>query len=434
MPASIQLLDLWKSRMRTLLMLCISIACLNNYVAEGAELTKGFQPQVQVGQPTRLDWTFALSNQSLAEPPADWLKQGGLKDYDSTKQSYQLFIPNSYRVGKPLPLILFFSASDKPSGWTAWKQTCESQGVAFAGLVDAGNNCPTPRRIRIALDVLDDVRRKCPIDADRTYTSGFSGGGRMACLLAFSLPELFGGTVPLCASGDLREEPWRQQRVMDRLSVALMTGENDFNRGEVQRYRGPLLEGLGVRTKVWVTPGLGHGQPPPAALLEAYRWLEEGAASRQRLAKLYPASQLTGQQALTRQEAAAQLLAEARERIKKPETLHSGLMQLMGVRVRWADLPASAEATKILLEFDARPDHPWEADDIALQRRTLIAQARATDSYADGPFPKQYAAERPQVIQAALNLWQQVLADGQDAKAVEQAKQRIPILEKMQAE
>lgn len=31
-------------------------------------------PNAKVSAPTRIDWVFALSNQSPAEPPADWLK------------------------------------------------------------------------------------------------------------------------------------------------------------------------------------------------------------------------------------------------------------------------------------------------------------------------------------------------------------------------
>ena len=38
---------------------------------------------------------------------------------------------------------------------------------------------------------------------------------------------------------------------MDRLSVALMTGDGDFNRAEVERLRGPYLSEVGVRTHWW---------------------------------------------------------------------------------------------------------------------------------------------------------------------------------------
>src|SRR5205809_256329 len=59
----------------------------------------GYQAKVKVAAPTRLDWVFALANQSLAEPPADWLK-----DYDSTATEYELFVPPGAGK-KTLPLV-----------------------------------------------------------------------------------------------------------------------------------------------------------------------------------------------------------------------------------------------------------------------------------------------------------------------------------------
>ena len=109
---------------------------------------------------------------------------------------------------KPLPLILFVSSSNDPMGWKHFEPICKKLGFAFAGLREAGNDCPPERRVRILFDVLDDVRRRYLIDSDRTYVVGFSGGGRIACGAAFALPEYFGGVMPICASGDLRDEPW----------------------------------------------------------------------------------------------------------------------------------------------------------------------------------------------------------------------------------
>ncbi len=100
---------------------------------------------------------------------------------------------------------------------------------------------------------------------------------------------------------------------------------------------------------------------------------------------------------------------------------------------RWPDLPIGAEAKKVLLEYDGRTERPWEADDLAEQRRFLIAQARAIDAYACGDLPPQYAKERPDAARQAIQLWEKVLADGPDTAAGREAKKRIPALEKIAA-
>ena len=402
--------------------ICLAVAAAT---AHGAA-ADGYQSKVTVAAPTRLDWTFALASQSLPDPPADWLK-----DYDSTKQQYELYVPPKHDPKKALPMILFVSPGADPMGWKAFEAVCKDQGFLFAGPRDAGNDCPPKRRVRAVLDVLDDVRRNYPTNADRTYIAGFSGGGRIACAVAFALPDCFGSVMPICASGDLRDEPWLRQRVIDRLSVALMTGDNDFNRGEVERLRGPFLKEVGVRSRVWRQAGLGHGIPGEKQLSEAVKWLDEGAEGRHKLAKQYPAMRLAGDAASSREDAAKALLAEGKKRLETKETVYRGLMLLQGCMNRWPDLPAADEAKKVLLDYDARKDHPWEADDIAEQRRFLIAQARSLDSYASGDFPAQYAEERPTAAKQAAELWQKVLDDGADADACREAKKRIPALEKI---
>ncbi len=400
----------------------------------------GYQKEVTVREPTRLDWVFANANQSVLNPPAEWLE-----GYGSTKQRYELFVPASAKATVPkaktksksknaepadtgLPLVLFISAGDQPAGWGQLQSVCQQKGIAFASPYNAGNNTPMPRRIRIVFDVLDDLRRRHRIDADRTYIAGFSGGGRVACGIAFALPELFGGVIPVCASGDLRDEPWLRHRVIDRLSVAMITGTGDFNRGEIERFRGPMLTDVGVRTKVTVVEKLGHGIPDSKTFAEVIDWLDAGAADRRKLATKHPASRIGSEATPTRDEWAKSLLAEGQSRLKDPKTLYSGLMQLQGIMARWPDLKAADEAKRILLDYEARPEKPWEEDDIDEQRRFLIARARALDAYASGELPPQYANQRKDMLEAAINLWTLVIQDGQDDKAVDDGQRRLPKL------
>ncbi|HVV98837.1 MAG TPA: hypothetical protein VHB77_00780 [Planctomycetaceae bacterium] len=393
---------------------------------KSASVVRGHQKRVAVNEPTRLDWVFPLANQSLADPPAEWLK-----DYDSTEQHYELFVPTKYNPKQPAPLVLFISPGKEPIGMAVWEQECQRRGMLFASPYGAGNDCPLPRRTRIVLDVLDDIRRRYNIDADRTWIGGFSGGGRAACGIAFALPEVFGGVISVCASGDLREEPWLRRRVMDRLNVAFITGENDFNRGEVERFRGPMLRDVGVPTKTWTFPGMGHSLLPAEGLAEIHDWLEGGTAARRKLATAWPASRISGDAAPSRDQWAQQLLDEAEQRLKSDKSLYDGLMQLQGVSVRWNDTSAGRKARERLVEYDARPEHPWEADDIAEQRKFLIARARATDAYASGPLPEQYKKQQPDMLKAAIQLWRMVIADGVDAEAVKEGEARLPQLERL---
>jgi pimeloyl-ACP methyl ester carboxylesterase len=400
--------------------------CLSLPAPSTADAIKGYQAKAKVSAPTRIDWTVAVANQSVAKPPADWLG-----NYDSTKQMYEVFVPANYNAKQSYPVVLFISAGAGPGGWKEWEAVCKKEGVIFASPYGAGNDTkPEPRRHRIVLDVLDDLRRNYNVDPDRTYITGHSGGARAAGHIAFALPEYFGGVIPSCAGVELPEDVWLRQRIADRLSVAMLTGDGDFNRGECERFRGPILTEMGVRTKVWVAPKTGH--TVPAALVpEAFKWVEADLPRRRALAKTYPASRVTGSSAPSRADSAKLLLAEGKERLKAKETLYSGLMQLQGCMKRWPDLPAGTEAKKILSEYEDRKEKPWEAEDIIEQRKFLTAMARGLSDYATGPLPDRYAKDRKAMAKEAINLWLVLHKDNPDSPAGQEAKKRVPALVKI---
>src|SRR5947209_18622748 len=75
----------------------------------------GYQAEVMIQQPTRLDWEFVASGfgKEALRLPAD---------YDSTRQRYQLFVPKNYEASKNWPLLVFISPGDDPMGWRHWQK------------------------------------------------------------------------------------------------------------------------------------------------------------------------------------------------------------------------------------------------------------------------------------------------------------------------
>ncbi|VTT99277.1 Uncharacterized protein OS=Lentisphaera araneosa HTCC2155 GN=LNTAR_23709 PE=4 SV=1 [Gemmataceae bacterium] len=396
-------------------------------VGPAAPPAPGYTPKVAVSGPTRLDWAYLVSNRSPAEPPADLAGKG----YDSAKQTYELFVPARKDAKKPLPAILFVSAGDEPAGWKAFEPLCKDKGFVFIGVRGAGNGVDGPKRVRIILDCLDDVRRQLPLDPDRTYTSGISGGGRIACSLAFALPEYFGGVIPLCAGGDLRDEQWLRFRAADRLSVALITGETDFNRGEVERWKGPMWKDLGIRTKVWTVPKLGHTIPPAAVLAEAVAWLDQGADARAAVAKKYPASRATPDGSLSRADASKALLKEGQDLLAARATEYRGLMTVKGVSERWPDTDAGKAARKLLESYEAKAEKPWEAEDVAELRKQFAAEARSLGDYALNGIPSgsPYEKDRPAMAKRAIELWGALIGDAPNSPLAKEGKARVAELE-----
>jgi hypothetical protein len=339
----------------------------------------GFQDKVQIAAPTRLDWKFAASafGPDAAKAPAD---------YDSRQQHYQLFVPRDYDDKKSWPLVAFISPGDDPLGWRPWQKACEKAGALFCAPYGAGNNCPAGQRVRIVLDMLDDVRRHYRIDPDQTYLSGFSGGGRMACTIAFALPEYFGGVAPLCGTNPLSRLDDLRHRVYDRLSVAFVTGENDFNRKESEALMAPLLAELGIRSKLWVVPKMSHALPPGDVLANVYAWLADDLKRRREDARAHPGLAVEPGEVLTPEKAAARHVEEAEADLKTAGRVWRGVALLRGVVERWPDTDGGDKARQLLKDVprDEAKARAIQEEGGKDESDYLTAQAKALERFGDG--------------------------------------------------
>jgi predicted esterase len=360
----------------------------------------GYHAKISVLSPGRLDWTFVSSYQSLDPEPTSLTP-----NYDSTEQSYELYVPPNYDRRRLYPMMIFVSPGGRSDAWAIWRGVCERHGVILAGPHDAGNNVPMVKRCRVVLDVLDDVRRRFHIDPDRTYISGTSGGGAAAARIVFALPELFGGLAGICGAWNLRPEPMLRRRVRERLSVAIITGDRDFNGPELQREFYPILVAHEARARLWVFP-MGHAVPGPMQLDEIFQWLEAGLAERRALALALPNSRFT--QALRPEQWATATLLEAAARLRPPDGTTSGLFLLQGVAERWKGLPAAAMAEAALKEFDAGAGTPWQQIYRAERLRFRYLQCQKFDGIVNSSLPADYPVPRRNLVEIALMLWKEV--------------------------
>ncbi len=387
-----------------------------------------YDDKVSVSADTRLDWVYPILGKSPAEPPS-----GLLNNYVSAGQSYEYFGPVD-NPGGPLALVIFVSPSDRPLGWQFWEPACRAHGVLFAGLREMGNGRPAAERVRAVLDVLDELRDRFNIDADRTYLSGFSGGGQIACAVALALPEYFGGVVCIDHAPPPPQLPWHVDRARQRLSMAILNGENDGTTPLVEDLYGPWWQGIGVRTAPITVNGIGHTMPEARLIEQAFQWLEEGLADRRAKAAARPALRIAD--APTRSEWADRQLADAEQLLETgdPANIDVALQQLQGVVARWDDVPATATAQQLIASYAARNERPWEAVRTAENMRLLELGAAGYDDLAfDGR--RSVRSGRGKHAKIAISLWEQLRnAAVGDEELRAHAAERIAALEKIVAE
>ena len=292
-----------------------------------------------------------------------------------------------------------------------------------------GSTCPAARRLRIALDVLDDIRRRMNVDTDRVYMGGFSEGARTASEVAYAFPEFLGGLVAIGGASPLRGEPWLRDRVQERLSIALVTGNLDSARNEIERYRYPVLNALEIRGKLWI-PRAGHAMPSANVLGEVFIWLEADRARRQGLGGTYPLSRIPESTFPSPPSWSTGLVEEARSRLANDKTRESGLMQLEGVVRRWKGSEGAVAAERILAD-NAAGAGAWQNVYSRRQQEFFFQEAKAIDAYLDAPLSGPDQRRKVQLMRVALDVWKQVADHGADTPEGKQAKARVDALKKL---
>ncbi len=396
----------------------LAVAIIFSLALESSSSAQSFvqRRKVRVTAPTTIDWTYAVSGKSHAEVPEDLLPE-----YKPTAQRFDLYAPRGAVAGK-LPVILFISFRDTPMGWDLVGPTCMREGVIYIGPHGAGNSTPSAERIRIALDCLDEVRRNFPIDPDRTYLAGYSGGGTMAAQIAMMLPEYFGGVIASNMVVRPPPTPWHRDRMIHRLSIASIVGENEMAGLEMARIQTPFLQSLGVRARCQVLPRRGHAAPPPQTFDSAFHWLEQAAADRRSSAESRPVLRIQGR--VTREEFAAAVLDDCKTLLEDTSTIRSSLGMLDEIQRRWSDLPVAEEAAALQQEYAARQQQPWvEEGRIELLREShFLAQTYESAARARFGLTK---AQRAVYALNAIGNYTIITRETTDENESNEAQQRI---------
>lgn len=133
-----------------------------------------------------------------------WAQRGVVIDKVVCKsepnQSYCLYLPTSYHVNKSYPVIYAFDPHDNGHIPVAlMKNSAEKLEYIVVGSNNSRNGLGIDEINSIVNNLLADTQQKMSIESNRIYTVGFSGGARVACLVAQNIGKVKG--VIACSAG-----------------------------------------------------------------------------------------------------------------------------------------------------------------------------------------------------------------------------------------
>lgn len=222
-----------------------------------------------------LIFTFALAFQVAAQSAATPTSPvpGVVSDHipctvDST-QSYAIYLPSTYTPLKRWPIIYAFDPEARGRvPVNLYKEIAEKYGYIIAGSNNSRNFSATESS-KGATAMWADTHIRLSLDERRIYTTGFSGGARMAGLVATGCRQCqIAGVIAHGAGYPSNRSPSEK----DRISYFLAVGDRDFNWPEIIGIRRER-EDLGLPYRVLVFQG-PHRWAPAEVFEDAIEWMQ----------------------------------------------------------------------------------------------------------------------------------------------------------------
>ena len=210
----------------------------------------------------------------------DELPRGQLVESVTSKadpqQTYALYLPSRYTPDKKWPILYAFDPGARGKlPVSLFKDAAEKFGYIVVGSNNSKNGIQVGDVIRA---LWADTHARFAINEDRVYTTGFSGGARVAFATALAYQRV-AGVIASSAGFPGNAAPSNELTFV----VFATTGTEDFNFPEMQQLK-RKLDAVGMRNHLEVFAG-GHDWLPADLCAPAIAWLELQAMKKGTSAK-----------------------------------------------------------------------------------------------------------------------------------------------------
>jgi hypothetical protein len=203
--------------------LALAVAALTLNQAASADAAPLRQPPGSARAVVFSDYTPLFSNAELVRRLLTPLAQQSVHDIlarthktlspyplDLTKERFLVYVPSAAAPPKGYALLVFVPPWEHATLPFGWKLQLDHYGVIFATPARAGNaQAVLSRRVPLALAAEENLVRRYPIDRQRVYIGGFSGGSRVALRIALAFPDIFHGALLNAGADPLGiADPW----------------------------------------------------------------------------------------------------------------------------------------------------------------------------------------------------------------------------------
>lgn len=152
---------------------------------------------------------------------------------DLAVERYDIWLPET-RPERGYGLLVFVSPMPRWELTRDWKKELDRAGIIYVAARRSGNTENVyERRIPLALHAYENIIARYPVDAERVYISGFSGGSRTAVRIAAAYADIFHGALLIGGAKVIGEEDFApppaelMTLLQRRMRLVYSTGGND---------------------------------------------------------------------------------------------------------------------------------------------------------------------------------------------------------------
>jgi pimeloyl-ACP methyl ester carboxylesterase len=256
---------------------------------ESSEIVTGLQRNVIFSEYSTLSRSTEIARRALSPLAnveiARFSAQLRPQAIDLAQERFSVYVP-AQRPSRGYAVLVFIPPWQDARLPPGWAPALDANGVIFVSAAKSGNEENViDRRIPLALLGAYNIMQRYPVDPERVYIGGFSGGSRVAMRTALAYPDLFHGALlnagsdPIGGAEALLPPEDLFAQFQDSTRVVYVTGTDDsWNTQHDMVSRDSMTTWCAFGTRVESMLKVGHDAATLYSLRRALSTLDQRAA------------------------------------------------------------------------------------------------------------------------------------------------------------
>jgi len=234
---------------------------------------------VEIGRRTLTPLTYGVAQRVLSANREALREQ----PIDLTQEKFTVYVPAGAPPKDGYGLLVFVPPWSEQVLPRLWFGPLNRHGLIFVSAANSGNDVKIlDRRLPLAMLAYENVRAQYPVDSNRVYIGGLSGGSRAALQTALAYPDVFRGALLNAGSDPIGGEAGIYlppadlfRKFQEQMRLVYVTGDADeINMRDDEVSRSSMKDWCVFNIHVKVVRRLGHEVLDPDSFNLALEMLE----------------------------------------------------------------------------------------------------------------------------------------------------------------